>query len=618
VKRPNAPRTKWDWPPIDKDGKFKATYLAYLEDVQVCYDLVEIAKGVLNRPLFLKMGGQRDGITGAYTQGYGIYIPKMHPQRRISTKHELAHHYYDSDASLRLSFVTAVLVDIEKASGKLFGSGVRDALIGDMCFFVNVLDDIRVNSLWGLLYPGDGDDMHAWYFCEVGPQMKASAEEKYEGDISALFPYAILLCLKQDVESTRWGRFKDDIIQCAENVRYKTFPASLLLMRRLVLRVAEELSKDQQDEPDKSAWGGDPVAPSLVGALSGAMKAPSPPSSFVNDNGGFDFKRPADPQPLTSSRTRALMEVDVKDDDAVDDVLVHLEGKALDKVADLLDKIQKTVVVGDWIKKTIKCNVKVVPVRRGSVLPCALDVEDVRAAEKWRSIFVKVMGSTRTRMEDMGPHLATDLYLQASLQRQPIPCYRREAKARGFRVTLLVDLSGSMSRNLPSVERLVRMLQIAMNFPFVHIKVMGFNCVKAGELTIYDYQEGCKGLVSSVSSAKGLTPLSHAIQFAGRSMAHHRKDEKHLFLLGDGLPYYLLEGGKKIDTRSLMNWTGDAVNELDRIKVRTWAFMIGAISSDAQMDMMFGTRHWRNISPNDIAADSFNFIRTQFVRYLKR
>ena len=198
-----------------------------------------------------------------------------------------------------------------------------------------------------------------------------------------------------------------------------------------------------------------------------------------------------------------------------------------------------------------------------------------------------------------------------------MPTFRHDTAGRGFRLTLLVDMSGSMCYHFSEVEKLTQVLQKSMDFPFVHIDVMGFNSTAPGSVNMYMFPKKARGLVSSLSRAEGVTPIPHAVQVAGRSLKGSR-DERHLFVLSDGVPIYQTQNGRSVSQNKLENWTRENVGRLRSQNISVWCFMAGrSIPSDKSMNNMFGNRSWQKIDTDDIYTDSFNFITKRFLRYLR-
>jgi hypothetical protein len=619
----NAPRQTFPTMLDKETGLFTERYRKYMAEMSICYDLVDIAKEALDRPdLRLIAGGEGDGITKAATDGTSIYLPKMHPRRLIAIKHELAHIYFESDLSLRWTFVQTVIRGLADRSPEPLNSLTRDRLSEDLSFLVNILDDIRVNSLWGLLYPGDGIKMDEWYFQTVAPAMFKRAMEEYEGgDVDHLFTYAILLCLNQEPTSTRWGRFREDIEEARDNAYFKDFEALLIVVRSLVEKIADELARDQ-DTP--------PVAERVAGGA-------RPGGSFNYDNAGFNHTE-SGPQPSGAEelerQIEALRRIKEAGKGDTEQAIAAGESRQLAKVEGLqrrMAEIQARMMFDESEEtetRRVKATVRTDRVKRGDVVPFDLSPKDRDTAVEWRRYFQKVLGATRRRVAPEGYELIPSLYISQRLNKQPLVCYRRPMTGRGFRLRLLVDLSGSMQGyKFDQAQRLYAVLQEALAFPFVDVDVLGFYSATKGVVNIVRYDRGVSGLLSARSRPGGITPLPHAIQVAGADLMAV-KHESFLFVLSDGMPLYRLANsgtnGRRayVDKKTLMNWTSDAVRELLERQVKTFCFMVGRghgidVPQPEAMDKMFGVRQWELLTEDEMFRKAFLFIRDRFLRFLR-
>lgn len=652
--RPKVNAKRLQWPPIDPDpttGQFDPAYVEYTRDLALCENLVRMGSGILKRALRLIVGGPDQGIARAATDGTNIWLPKMHPNRRVVTKHELSHLFFLSDLDLRRAFVLRLIEEVEALMGNRFAQHARDKLLTDLEFFTNILDDIRVNSLWGILYPGDGIALDEWYFGTVGPSMMASAARDYkDGDIDHLFTYAILLCLDQDAKSTEWGEFHDDIRQARDSVLYKAFPASLALTRDLVLRIAKRLAAKMQ----QPAWG--PTSadkdhdtliqqrvdeqPKKIPGLHKLVTGKTPSPDFVNHNGGFDIQQ-VDGTPLPPS---APVTNPAKTRQQVDHLYKALQGTedTPAQLAQFLDgqeaagighaqRIQRSLTSvpatgnfkseDDYLGKEIFGDLVLTRVAKGDLLRVVLSPADKAVAARWKSRFQQVYGSSRVKLEEDGHELNTEAYIQQRLNGEPLTPYYREVAGRGFRVTLLVDMSGSMGTIFREVERLALGLQQAMDFPFVHLRIVGFRQLAPGQVDITIYPPKPTGLLATRPLLGGNTPLPQAITVASRWMKG-RQDYQSIFLLSDGKPVFQMKDTKNphVPAATLMAWTKEAVATAAANHVSTYAFMIGDdVPSDKEMSFMFGAHNWEAVADKErLFAQSFNLITREFLRFVRR
>jgi nitric oxide reductase activation protein len=272
----------------------------------------------------------------------------------------------------------------------------------------------------------------------------------------------------------------------------------------------------------------------------------------------------------------------------------------------------------DFLKKDVKANVNLVRPTRSSLVPTVLNPDDKHAADQLRRMFQRVIGSTRVRLEEEGHVFCTDAYIQQRLSGQPLSPYFHATAGHGFSVNILVDMSGSMGAVWKSVEKLVAVLQRALDFPFVDLQTTGFKQDTRGEVDIVLFPKLARGLHGSTVQVSGQTPLSHAVQVGGRLISQGKND-KHVFLISDGFPVYTLKGSPTtVGTQTLINWTRSAVDDLRKQQIKVWAFMIGSSTpSPEEMTEMFGPRNWRKIPTDALYREGSKFVCEQFLKFVR-
>jgi len=316
--------------------------------------------------------------------------------------------------------------------------------------------------------------------------------------------------------------------------------------------------------------------------------------------------------------------MDPDDDDAFQGFMDQSGDAGVTQATEIKRKIsgaQRTPSENDYLRKALKANLRVVKVRKDRLRAAHLSPEDLAAADRWRKQCLRVMGVLRNRMVHQGGILSVSDYIRSKQGGVPVPCFRQETSGRGFEVVISIDMSSSMSgRTFAEVERLVLILRKALDFPFVKMKAQGWSSKESGGIVLYDYPDcrGNEGLITPESKPGGVTPLSHAVQLAGRALLNSR-NERHIFLLSDGYPVYRLKGRSQyMKTEALREWTRDAVMDLRRRRINVWCWMIGrGVPDDKSMDFMFGPKRWKKINVDEIYQDGFEFLSEQFLTYLK-
>lgn len=615
------------WPRYMQNGKITRSYMEFQSDLALCYSLVKIGSHLVGRPLKLITGGPRSKppIVRAATDGTNIFLPKTHPNRVTVTKHELAHIVFQSDIALRLAFVQGMVDQLEEDNGVKLAPHVKVQLVDDLCFLINILDDLRVNSLWSLTYPGDGQDLEFWYEGIVGPSISRKVHRESRGDVSHLFTYMNLLCLHQDAESSQWGWVRGLVAEARDAVLWTTFPACLLICKKLCLAVISKLVSED-DEPEE------PQAVARAAAKMSSGRRPSDDAT-KSDQAGFDIHNSIPlsevKNPKIQAKVRRLLKVDVDDVEEFEELIESFEDAGHDLVREVKRKLSERsadVQIDDferWSTKWVKADVKLSRIAASELRATSMTREDIKTIRTWHSEFAQIVAAKRMGLSHVGHQLDVSSLLMSRVTGVPMPTFIEERLGRGFEVLFSVDMSTSMEDIFPEVERLCVVTRKAMDFPFTTIHQQGWTSTVAGQVRIFQYPpcHGYEGLVSPISKVGGVTPLPHAIQVGGRVLSSSR-NERHLIVLSDGLPIYFLKNDKRrqgVQTEVLMDWTRSAVEEARRQNINVWCWMIGSHTPQRDaMDFMFGPGNWRKINEDSVYEDVSTFLRDKFFNYLRR
>ena len=120
-----------------------------IDIVSVAYKTVDVFSGITGRRLFLK-----DGKGVPHTDGYTISVPFDSKRFYNVVEHELSHVLFKSDGKLKAEFVSQYAAIINNAALSQ-GVGIpRGDLVRLLNLMVGLLEDHRVSSLWGDMYPG--------------------------------------------------------------------------------------------------------------------------------------------------------------------------------------------------------------------------------------------------------------------------------------------------------------------------------------------------------------------------------------------------------------------------------------------------------------------------------
>jgi Mg-chelatase subunit ChlD len=216
--------------------------------------------------------------------------------------------------------------------------------------------------------------------------------------------------------------------------------------------------------------------------------------------------------------------------------------------------------------------------------------DELAAVARLRAVFFRVMSRKRYGLEDSGSEVDVPAYIQRVVRRQPGPVFRQAERSRGFSVLVLVDRSTSMQgAKTAAVERAVRILGAALEFPFVEFAVWGFQGRDAGEIVLTRFLGKRPVLSSRRATVDGATPLHLAVEVGSRALGE-RQSAKHLLLLTDGMPAFVASSGQDVSRKVLVEKTRRAVQQARAGGIKVDCGFVGRRGSDARLAGLLGAR----------------------------
>jgi len=616
----------------------------------IFFKTVDTFAGITRRRLWLKDSGP-DG--AANTDGHAINVPFNDPQAYQFVEHEIAHILFQSDSLARGKFVSEYTSKVVEVTAKA-GVSIDSAKFSQqMSAMVNILEDHRINSLWGLLYPGS-------YMGMVEANKKDSEEHALPEADKSLLMY--MLCVQSGIDpgTDRFKRFLPYFLEAFRKVERRGFGATLLASKWLVTQLVSELVRVKKKQSS-------PQAPQATSGYNPTACA----SPVGNGGGGNDASDPQDdtgwyPAPVQSdlqTRAQALKDLsdmsgeedpfnDVKDpqfpskkdlQDAEDlakqmtgldvnsqDKMEDFMGDSSDKMQEIVDAarnaMRQSMKEDDWVKKEAMAKVVFKDIKKATVPADSRD-EDRTAIRRLRAQFFRVMGKTKSSLAEAGSEIDIPAYIEGLATNDWKPCFKHEVRGQGFKGVVLLDRSGSMmgSRTEQS-ERACRIISQATRFPFVDLAVWGFKSSTSGQVDIDRYDRMTDSFSSDENSVEGTTPLHIATRLGVRYL-EQGNEAKHLFIITDGFPVYCRRDGKDYPTWQLMMYVRDEVLAARKNGIGVSCLFIGDGSGDCahfdvtpkQMHFMFGhQKSWRMVTQERLGSDIVQLVSTGFVDFLRR
>ena len=657
ARRSSSPRIPWDWPPRDSLGVPKSRYREYLEDTELCQSLVALFSDKLGLRLILVWNNNKDGVEAFITENGEIHIPKMHPNRKELVKHEISHAAFYSNFR-QMKIFCRVVVDCLDPLHKLTPSA-REHLKKNIGFLVNIFDDVRVDSCWAEVFPGDGRKLDDWHTGEIGPEVYAKTMEKYpNGDVSSFSLYCILLLLEQPAKSSRWKKYKNKILQAAEDVKLASFMYCLIVIKDLILDVLREELKDKQQQSKKK--NNVPMPPNLQGKGSGDCKqkgggsgqnsdnwskdmsdsfasdaaadivkdfakgSPSTMKKPISQNAGYDFNR-MDETPIPDVIDITKFEDDFHKGN-VDKKKCKTSGeKEISSRVQEMIKAEDNVcigtnsggkVTGAETMHALESDFSVLKITKGSVV--INDTEMRTISRKMRMAFQKIKGKKRRQTEMAGSNLNLPNVIRNKISYANMPYYNHTVNQFGYELIVILDCSYSMSPSKEDIERLFITIRNAVKgLREIEFKVFAFHSTKHGVTNIITW-DNTDFVFGGELKIDGCTPLPQAIHYV-RQIVSTEKKRKSVLVIGDGEPVFVRRDGTQVLRDNLQWWTRQEVDVLKKLGIDVFALMIGShLPSDQEMDTMFVSRErWVKIPREELLSAALEYVRTKFVTSLQ-
>jgi hypothetical protein len=612
----------------------------------VMYKTVDTFAAITRRKLWLKNGA------AASTDGNEILVPLDDPFALLLVYHELAHVMYLSNLAARNLFVDEYVKKIVAVATQQQVPLDEPRLRGMLLFLVGVLEDRRVDSLWGILFPGT-EKMKRERDAEVLTKTVPDPHQKL------LMAFAFVV-LGAPLPPGQMDRFRPYFEEARRKVELRGYAATLAVAKWLVTMLVTEVIRDSRalpppppqacpPAPDPDHGEGDCPPPEGSGEApeQGATAAPNGAGAPEGDeDGGADPEAPPEPwqppqdAPNTTPQERAVALQALVDQTGgeewqpLDDLAASKYPKRMEEEAakqmvagvmrlDVNNQPQmaqglkagladmealiarahqsvRAVIEGDaWLRKGAMARVVFKDVQPSDVAkaPPPLSSADRDTIRRLRALFNRVMGRVRSMMDDSGTEIDVPAYIQYRLTGESTPCFRHELRGQGFKSLLLVDRSGSMAGwKAQQVERAARVVKRALDYPFVERMMWGFQSLGHGQLDLSRMAEGVETFETKKSAVGGVTPLNVAVRVAARQL-EQGNEAKQLIVITDGMPVYTKRDGAEYNTLSLLLWTRDEIHKARQHGVNVTGVIIGDELSDHMVSLVFGpSRYWKRIT----------------------
>jgi hypothetical protein len=569
-----------------------------------------------------------------------ISIPIEDPEAELILAHEWQHIVFKSNIRARTQFS-----DSYAAALKARLPDLNELMMGEFIhLLVNGLDDLRVCSLWKLIYPhsaGAIQDRWRRIILDSG---------RYQHDI-IMFLMGLALGLEDKMNRSEWMRYKGTLKDAVSKVILRGFPTCLLAARWVIESTLRDVSmlhttpksynllppKPIQYIPSsgtptpfqKAPEGAARVTPeegalqvtSLIKLHHGSTK-PSHHTKQLNASWsmGDMTVQPVglDPE-WESTASMVSMAMGVSNPTQVEKVLERSQ-LDVERILSELKNRSKVLTPSQRLLKGLEGSVEVRLVKASEVDDLVLYPSDEQIVQTLRHSFTRLMDRKRQVTSDSGSTLDPQAYIDFLNGSSNTDIFVDEESSKGFSAIILLDMSGSMREKWRTVSRACKVISKAMKFPTTRLEVWGFTSTEHGVASMLRFENPEKGYSGpGVGDVWGLTPLPQAVDVSIRRLHGMPGSVQHLLVLTDGYPTSLRSSHSK-DSESLFVEVARHIQAGRKKGVNTVGLLSGYEVNDAAATLMFGhPRFWERVSENQ--EDLFNSLialaKKSFVSYLR-
>jgi hypothetical protein len=586
------------------------TLVSSKEDLKaVMLKTVDIFSRLTERRLWLKDGSP------STTDGHEITVPFDNSHAYLLVEHHLSHVLFKTDPTLRDAFLAEYTTQLDRMAKA--GVEIDPAAVVELLqFIIDFLDDIRVANLWSEIYAGSG----ARIFKMLRMSFEADDMSDRGFDRGVQFYIA---CVGFDLEvaqaqEDKFGKYRSIIVDAIAMAKSTDYAGVLLAAKWLLQRMVDEAGKSlhlQKQKQKKEQIPGE-ADKERAGALNLVTNTVKPTPDRIERQLGSVLPSSYQPSRDVESEARDLVqtpksEIPERCDAAQEDIQKLIE-KALTLIQRDVDRDLK-------LRGGINAKVVFHRPHASESIDLTLSPDEIAESRRLKALFFRLIGRRKWSLDEAGLELDVDSWIRRKIMDHTDPLFRSSDFSRGFTATILIDRSGSMFHEKTTQARKAGLfLKEALSFPFVRLKVLGFQSLDNGQVDITDFGRGDLLTNSIAAHVDGNTPLHYALQLAGR-LTEESDAVKHVFILTDGEPHFYDKSGVPTPKGLLYKAVRKAVTENRTRGIETTALMIGEEKVDSRIVLksMFPSNNIHFIAENSIGKKLINVVAQNFQRYLR-
>jgi uncharacterized protein YegL len=516
-------------------------------------------------------------------------------------EHELAHIVFNSDSRIRGKEVSKLVRGWKQVGNNLF----------------DIIEDIRVNSLWGCLYLGSQKRLDKVYntvttsILESNPDIFNLATK----DIQQFVRIIALLVYGAEPANDTQKWFKDTI----EQVKFKSFEATVVIwklvmkkIQELFNKMTEEQHKTEEKEIQKGEW---------------QLKKENSAHAICEINRELEkIKRYNDSGSLYSTSqktdTALIKHISQEAEEQEENLPQLLEKceknaqKQVNKVIRQLERVERTTLSEQEIKES--------PIETNKWNDANFDEKELQQkAMLLKKVIHKYSKRSDLGLIEQGEELNIDSYIQFIINKKDSCIFKDNKFERGILVLCLLDISGSMqeAHKCKYTAEVCALLQLCLKRT-ARFEVFTYGTHNHTDKSLAnvkinrcDYKE----LLKLYAYSDSLTPTQHALDWIrkyGKQNQYYQK--KLILLITDGSPYFPAHTHEKSieETRQEVAKIKQNAYYFYAINIRYYLSR-GYPELKQNCDYMYGKNFYSIIEPEQIKIEVMRYIIGSILRIVK-
>lgn len=638
---------------------------------KVSRQTIDIFSGVTGKTIEVQRCDGNENPT-PQNDGSTIWYEPMVDSYYEDVEHEIAHILFDSDGLALNYFIDDWSKAVSDSLAKSDFLVNTEILSKGMFSICNLTEDVRVNSLWGRIYPGSGRLIRKGDYEAV-----ATYREQYPTPGSIVEAFAWVSCGHDLPDDSEFKSFEPIFKESLDKVKDGMFSTTLVVSKWTIRQIVQHLiqegveqsamsegnqgqqsqqggqqqqsqgggqqqqqnqqsqqqeqqgqgqnqsqQQEQQGQQEQQQQGGKRKAKNEQEAMQ--MVEQMLRKHVQNERAELNKTPLKDRNANTreeeaNSRQTANQALGQKtDDESMQEHMEQAADKANSDISDIRNKLglSDPMSIDGWVKKDTDAQVTFVDVASNQITEVTkLNSGDRKTISRLRAIFNRELGKKRMSLNEIGSSIDVRSVIDRRVSKNDCPIFMQDNPGRGFKALVMIDQSGSMGgHKRDNAERACQILTQALDYPFVDLGIWGWTSTYASETQITRYDSACKGYRHKDYSQGG-TPLHIAMEMGCRYL-EIGTETKYLFMCTDGCPSYATTRGG-FSQKSAVEQTADTVRNSRRKGVNVIGVLFGNDVPDSTANQMFGVRRWLRMPEKNIGTDLTRLVSTCFSNFVK-